>query len=113
MDTQTDQKMETMNEYTITLPNGIRVRTLDEGNGPILLLLHGNPDNADEWKALIGLLKSKFRCIAPDLPGYGRRDCAYALPESYDYSREAQVGFIDALLAQLDVQGKISLVVHD
>jgi len=32
---------------------------------------------------------------------------------SYDYSREAQIGFIDELLAHLDVQEKITLVVHD
>jgi pimeloyl-ACP methyl ester carboxylesterase len=113
MDTQTDQKMETMNEYTITLPNGIRVRTLDEGSGPILLLLHGNPDNADEWKPLVGLLKDKYRCIAPDLPGYGRRGFTNPLPESFDYTRKAQVGFVDAVLAELKVQGKITLVVHD
>jgi pimeloyl-ACP methyl ester carboxylesterase len=101
-----------MNKY-VDLANGIRVRVLDEGTGPILLLLHGNPDNADEWQNLIGRLKSKFRCIAPDLPGYGRRNSSYALPESFDYTVEAQVGFVDSLLAQLNIQGKITLVVHD
>jgi pimeloyl-ACP methyl ester carboxylesterase len=108
-----DADTEKLREYMVTLSGGIRVRTIDEGSGSPLLLLHGNPDNADEWRALIALLRGRFRCIAPDLPGYGRRGSTYALPESYDYSREAQVGFVDALLAQLDVRGKITLVVHD
>jgi pimeloyl-ACP methyl ester carboxylesterase len=97
----------------VTLANGIRVRVLDEGSGPTLVLLHGNPDNADEWTNLIRRLKGKFRCIAPDLPGYGRRNVTYPLPESFDYSVEAQVGFIDALLTQFYIPDKITLVVHD
>lgn len=102
-----------MHESIISLPNGIRTRTLDEGEGPVLLLLHGNPDNADEWKPLIQLLKSDFRCIAPDLPGYGRRGHTYPLPEDFDYSIKAQTGFIQALLTFLTIQEKITLVVHD
>lgn len=101
------------NEYVIDLPNGIRVRTIDEGKGPILLMLHGNPDNADEWKPLIRLLKNDFRCLAPDLPGYGRRGQAHPLPDSFDYSINSQVGFIEALLTHLNIEDKITLVVHD
>src|SRR5882724_5762430 len=97
----------------VTLANGVRVRVLDEGSGPTLLLLHGNPDNADEWTNLISRLKDKFRCIAPDLPGYGRRNSTFALPETFDYSVEAQVGFIDALLARFYIPDKITLAVHD
>jgi pimeloyl-ACP methyl ester carboxylesterase len=102
-----------MSEYTVSLSSGVKIRTIDEGSGPTLLLLHGNPDNADEWKALIARVRGRFRCIAPDLPGYGRRDSAYALPESYDYSRDAQTGFVDDLLAQLGIEDKVTLVVHD
>lgn len=102
-----------MNEYVISLPNGIKVRTLDDGNGPILLLLHGNPDNADEWKPLISFLKNDFRCIAPDLPGYGRQGQTYPLPDCFDYSVQAQTGFIDALLNSLNIRDKITLAVHD
>ena len=35
------------------------------------------------------------------------------MPETYDYSLEAQAGFIEAYLDQLAVPGKITLVVHD
>jgi len=102
-----------MKEYDITLPNGIKVRTIDEGKGPVLLLLHGNPDNADEWKPLINLLKNEFRCLAPDLPGYGRQGKTNPLPGNFDYSINAQIEFIDAFLSQLDIHERISLIIHD
>lgn len=102
-----------MHEVVVDLPDGIKVRTIDEGKGPILLLLHGNPDNADEWKPLIQVLKNDFRCLAPDLPGYGRQGRTFPLPDSFDYSLNSQVGFIDALLTSLNIDEKITPVVHD
>jgi pimeloyl-ACP methyl ester carboxylesterase len=102
-----------LKERLVDLPGGVRVRLVDEGAGPPVLLLHGNPDNADEWKALITLLKDEFRCLAPDLPGYGRRGQSFALPQTYRYSLEDQVAFIDALLAHEGIQEKLTLVVHD
>jgi len=110
---QVDQVEGSTKEHVVSLPMGLRVRTLEAGTGPTVLLLHGNPDNADEWKPLMGLLKSHFRCIAPDLPGYGRRAGTYALPDNYNYSREAQILFVDTMLAQLNIEGPITLVVHD
>jgi haloalkane dehalogenase len=100
-------------EKTLALSAGLKVRVMDEGSGPALLLLHGNPDNADEWKPLIQILRSEFRCIAPDLPGYGRRQQSYALPAAFDYSVGAQVAFVDELLKALEISGKVTLVVHD
>jgi haloalkane dehalogenase len=91
----------------------VKVRTLDEGSGPVALLLHGHPDNADEYRRLIDLLKSDFRCIAPDLPGYGLRHQTARLPPSFDYSRASQVAFVDEVLAALAAEGPVSLVVHD
>jgi pimeloyl-ACP methyl ester carboxylesterase len=100
-------------EATIVLPGEVTVRTIDEGAGPIVLLLHGNPDNADEWKPLIRLLRRDHRCIAPDLPGYGRRGRTNALPPAFDYSVRSQIRFVDDLLAALRVDEKITIVLHD
>jgi pimeloyl-ACP methyl ester carboxylesterase len=62
-------------------------RCIEEGDqGPILLFLHGNPDNADEWKKVMELLRGSYRCLAPDLPGYGRRGKTHELPVNFDYS---------------------------
>ena len=55
----------------ITLENGARIHYVDEGTGPILLLLHGNPTWSFLYRKIIGCLKNRFRCVAPDYPGFG------------------------------------------
>src|SRR5215469_8039049 len=113
MKMEAKQSSEHPRERLLDLPGGVRVRIIDEGAGPIVLLLHGNPDNADEWSGLIALLKGQFRCLAPDLPGYGRRGQSYDLPDTFRYTLADQVAFIDALLAYEGIHEKITLVVHD
>lgn len=41
---------------------------------PAALLLHGLGDEADTWHALAGSISSRWRLIAPDLPGFGRSE---------------------------------------
>jgi pimeloyl-ACP methyl ester carboxylesterase len=100
-------------ERVLDLSGGVRVRAIDAGSGPTVLLLHGNPDNADEWSSLIDLLADDFRCVAPDLPGYGRRGHSYILPTQYRYTREEQVAFVETLLDCMGIRDKITLVLHD
>ena len=47
---------------------------VDEGDPalPPLLLLHGNPTSSFLYRHVIAGLRDSFRCIAPDLPGFGR-----------------------------------------
>jgi haloalkane dehalogenase len=77
-----------------------------------VLLLHGNPDNADEWTNVIEILAKKRRCIAPDLPGYGATGRTPPLPEDFRYTIESQNRFVDELLAALGID-EVTLVVHD
>jgi pimeloyl-ACP methyl ester carboxylesterase len=100
-------------ERVVDLPHGIRVRLIEAGSGPTVLLLHGNPDNADEWGPLIARLAGDFRCLAPDLPGYGRRGSSYALPAGYHYSQDEQVAFVETLLDYVGIRGDITLLLHD
>lgn len=44
----------------------------DEGNGPVVLLLHGVGGNHTVWNAVIPRLSTDFRVLAPDLRGHGR-----------------------------------------
>eukprot|EP00930_Biecheleria_cincta_P007726 TRINITY_DN108986_c0_g1_i1.p1 TRINITY_DN108986_c0_g1~~TRINITY_DN108986_c0_g1_i1.p1 ORF type:complete len:309 (-),score=39.04 TRINITY_DN108986_c0_g1_i1:652-1578(-) len=41
------------------------------GNGPALLLLHGNPQTHSCWHAVANCLQDRFTLVMPDLPGYG------------------------------------------
>ena len=48
-----------------------RVHYIDEGEGPPILFLHGNPTWSFLYRGIVIRLRSRFRCIALDLPGFG------------------------------------------
>ena len=85
--------------------NGIRVRTAEQGEGPLVLLLHGFPES---WYSsrhqLPALAEAGFHVVAPDLRGYGGSD---APPEIEDYNvlqlTADAVGIVDALGEQTAV----------
>lgn len=100
-----------MNEVRVALPTlGFSTRVLRAGTGAPILLLHGNPDNAGEWRPLIKVLDGTGACMAPDLPGFGQCD---EPPLSFDYSLAAHEAFLDELLGALGVSQPVILVVHD
>lgn len=77
--------------------DGHSVHYVDEGSGPTLLLLHGNPMWSFLWRDVIGALRSDFRCIALDYPGFGlstpKPGYRY-LPEEH---ADVVTGFVDTL----------------
>jgi haloalkane dehalogenase len=75
--------------------DGNTVHYVDEGTGPILLMLHGNPVWSFVYRDVIAELRHRFRCIAPDLPGFGLST------ESANYRYTAQE-HADLLLAFID-----------
>src|SRR2546421_12761958 len=51
--------------------NGLRFAYLEEGAGPLVLLLHGFPDTAHSWDALRPRLAAKgYRAVSPFTRGY-------------------------------------------
>jgi pimeloyl-ACP methyl ester carboxylesterase len=98
-------------ERRIALPDlGVETRVLTAGAGPTVVMLHGNPDNADEWAPLIARLSTRHLCIAPDFPGYGKSP---EPPASFTYGLEDQKRFLDAMLLAMGVVEPFILVVHD
>ncbi len=53
---------------------GHRMHYVDEGSGPVVLLLHGNPTWCFFYRNVIRELKDSFRLIAPDFLGMGLSD---------------------------------------
>jgi len=51
--------------------DGIRLRVLEAGEGPTLLLLHGLSASLDIWEHVVDALADRYRIVAPDLPGHG------------------------------------------
>ncbi len=93
--------------------NGLEMAYVDEGEGPItFLLLHGNPTSSYLWRDVIPPLLPFGRCIAPDLIGMGDSS---KLPDSGpgSYSFVEHRLYLDGLLDQLDLPGRVVPVVHD
>ncbi|HEY2632378.1 MAG TPA: haloalkane dehalogenase [Solirubrobacteraceae bacterium] len=89
---------------------GLRLAHLDEGEGPPVMFMHGEPTWSFLWrKVLVPVRDAGFRCIAPDLPGFGRSD----KPTDIDwYSYDRHVAAVSPLIEQLDLKGA-TMVVHD
>ncbi len=89
-------------------PKGGRVHYLDEGEGPPILLLHGNPTWSFLYRGIIIRLRKAFRCIAPDYPGFGLS----AHPQDYRYTPEEHGEVIRSLVQELDLTG-LTVMGHD
>ena len=89
--------------------NSLRLHYVDEGEGEVILCLHGEPSWSYLYRKMIPPLAAQHRVITPDLVGFGRSD-KYTDPNAYSFQmhRDALVGFIEAL----DLQG-ITAVVQD
>ncbi len=81
--------------------SGGAIAYTDDGEGPVVLLLHGFPLWSREWAELSSLLSTRFRVIAPDLLGAGDSD----MPADVPLGCRAQTGYVRELLAHLDVTG--------
>jgi haloalkane dehalogenase len=91
--------------------NGISMHYLDEGQGEPILLLHGNPTWSFFYRNLILGLRKQYRTIAPDCVGCGLSD----KPDDrrYDYSLESRVRDLATLIEHLQIQNRLTLVMHD
>src|SRR5258708_4396119 len=90
--------------------DGLRLAHLDEGDGPPVVFFHGEPTWSFLWRNVIPPVRDAgFRCIAPDLPGFGRSDKPVEL-DWYSYDRHT--ASMAALLEELDVRDA-TIVVHD
>ncbi|WP_218190671.1 alpha/beta fold hydrolase [Pseudomonas sp. R37(2017)] len=90
--------------------NGIRMHYVEEGQGPLVILLHGFPYLWYMWRRQIpALAAAGFRVVAPDQRGFGRTDRPDAV-EAYDISQS--VGDVVGLMTAL---GETSAVIvgHD
>jgi haloalkane dehalogenase len=89
---------------------GLRLAHLDEGEGAPVVFFHGEPTWSFLWRKVIPPVRAAgFRCIAPDLPGFGRSDKPVDLGW-YTYDRH--VAAATDLFEQLDLRGA-TVVVHD
>ena len=86
---------------------GSRMAYVDEGSGPTVLFLHGNPMSSYLWRNVIPHVAPHARCVAPDLIGFGQSDkpdLAYRVPD--------QARYLDRFIETLGLDDVV-LVLHD
>jgi haloalkane dehalogenase len=93
----------------ITL-DGHRYHYIDEGAGPVLLMVHGNPTWSFYWRDLVQAFKKNYRVIAVDHIGCGLSD--KPSPADYSYRLAQRVADLNHLIEKLDLR-QITLVAHD
>jgi pimeloyl-ACP methyl ester carboxylesterase len=90
----------------IATPAG-RLRYYDEGNGPVVLFLHGSGPGVTGWRNFRGVLPTfaeHFRCLVLEFPGFGVSDDFGGHPMIT--AQGAVAPFLDALdVAAVDIVG--------
>jgi haloalkane dehalogenase len=74
-----------------------QVHYIDEGSGPPILFLHGNPTWAFLYRGIVIRLRKSFRCIAMDYPGFGLSPH----PRGYEYTPQEHASVVTNLVRGL------------
>jgi pimeloyl-ACP methyl ester carboxylesterase len=62
--------------------NGVRIHLVEQGDGPLVLLVHGFPESWYSWRhQLPALAAAGYRAVAIDVRGYGRSSKPWAIEE--------------------------------
>jgi pimeloyl-ACP methyl ester carboxylesterase len=88
---------------------GARIRFVEIGDGPPLVLVHDYLASHAEWDDVLPRLAQHFRVIAPDLPGFGESE--KPPPSRYRYDFDAFCESLADLIAAVGL-GRVSLCGH-
>ncbi|MFZ1702735.1 MAG: alpha/beta fold hydrolase [Saprospiraceae bacterium] len=88
--------------------DGHKLHYIDEGQGDIILFIHGTPSWSFDFRNIIKKCKEDFRCIAIDHIGFGLSD----KPKNYDYSSQNHSKTLEKFVVDQKLEN-ITLVVHD
>jgi pimeloyl-ACP methyl ester carboxylesterase len=92
----------------VVLSSGARIHYVDEGNGATLLFLHGNPSWSFQWRDLIRDLRSAYRCVALDYPGFGLSTA----PAGFGFTPAEQSRIVEELVDRLGLKD-VTLIMQD
>lgn len=78
----------------------------DEGQGPLVVLLHGINSDGSDWRAVMDDIGDGYRCIALDLLGFGESP----KPLDCDYTADDHAAAVHGTLESLGVHSPFLLV---
>jgi pimeloyl-ACP methyl ester carboxylesterase len=87
---------------------GHKLHYVDQGDGEVMLMLHGNPTWSFYYRNLIKEFSLSKRVVVPDHIGCGFSD----KPQDFTYRLQDHIDNVKALIDNLEVKS-ITLVVHD
>ncbi|MBW4553793.1 MAG: alpha/beta hydrolase [Aphanocapsa sp. GSE-SYN-MK-11-07L] len=94
-------------EYIIT--NGIKLHYVTQGEGPLMLMLHGFPEFWYSWRHQIPAFATRYRVVALDLRGYNDSDKPH---DASSYNMDELLLDIEGVIQGLGYQ-RCVLVGHD
>ena len=105
-----DQRLFPFERHYFDRGDGVRMHFVDEGAGPPVLCVHGNPTWSFYYRNLILALQSDHRVLAPDHVGMGLSD----KPDDtrYVYTLKSRVDDLTRFIASLRLKQPLTLVVH-
>jgi len=93
--------MSTIIKLATVEADGVTVfyREAGPSDAPVILLLHGFPSSSFQFRKLIPLLATKYRVVAPDIPGFGFTKVPAGRQYDYKFASFAKTigAFIDVL----------------
>ena len=89
--------------------DGVRQHYLDEGDGPAVAMVHGNPTWSFYYRNAAIALRGAHRTIVPDHVGCGLSD----KPQDYPYTLSQHIDNLEHLLNDVLQLKKVDLIVHD
>lgn len=84
------------------------IHYVDEGLGPLVVLLHGNPTWSYLYRHVIKALRGEYRLVAPDYPGFGMSKA----PSGYTFTPREHADAIAAFIGGVELKDFV-LVVQD
>ena len=106
---KTDAATESSVEHHFFQANGLRLHCAVQGEGPVIMFLHGFPEFWLAWRKQIPHFSASHRVVVPDLRGYNLSDKPTTVEA---YQMKHIVSDIAALIPQLSAD-PVVLVGHD
>lgn len=89
--------------------DGVRIHYVDEGEGEVVLCLHGEPSWSFLYRKMVPVLSKRHRAVAMDFIGFGRSD---KYSERADYTFEMHRNTLVRFIEEMGLEG-ITAVVQD
>ena len=97
--------------FTVKGPHGpLAVQRWGEASGPVIVLVHGYPDNRSKWDAVAPLLCDGYQVVAYDVRGAGG---SFKPTHRSDYKLEHLTADFTAVINAVSPSQPVHLVAHD